>query len=146
MRFGRALGEVLGKAGIPYGYTLAVWSTGALCIGRFGLPRSTEVFLFLAGGTLGYAGLALFVTRGGVVRATRPPAALWENVIAVPAVLATYLLDGSVFASGANYFLSPFTTTVVYLLGLAALESRVASREERARTATGGRCRADDPR
>lgn len=145
MRSGRALGEVLGKAGIPYGYTLAIWSTGALCIGRFGLPRSTEVFLFLAGGTLGYAGLALLVTRGSVLRATRPPAALWENVMALPAVLATYLLDQLVSAPGANYFLSPFTTTVAYFVGLAALVSRVASREDRPRARTEERHGADDP-
>ncbi len=131
MNFGKALAEVVSKAGIPYGYTLTIWSTGALCIGRFGLPSTTEVFLFLAGGTGAYCGLALFVTRGGTVRAARSPAALWENVFAVPAIGATYGLDRVVSSPGANFLLSPFVATVVYIVGLAILVSWVTSREER---------------
>lgn len=139
MTFGKALAEVVSKAGIPYGYTLTIWSTGALCIGRFGLPSATEVFLFLAGGTAAYGGLALFVTRGGVVRAARPPAALWENVFAVPAVGATYGLDRLVSPAGANFFFSPLVSSLVYLVGLATLVSWVTSREERSRSAPEGR-------
>jgi hypothetical protein len=129
--FGRALAEVVSKAGIPYGYTLTVWSTGALCTGRFGLPSAAEVFLFLAGGTAAYGGLALLVTRGGVVRAARPPAALWENVFAVPAIGAAYGIDRLISSAGANFFLSPLVATLVYLVGLATLVSWVTSREER---------------
>jgi hypothetical protein len=131
VRFGKALAEVVSKAGISYGYTLAVWSTGAICAGRFGLPDAREVFLFLAGGTLAYGGLALAVGRGRVLRAARPPAALWENVLAVPAVGAAYGLDRLVPSADASFFLSPFVATLVYLVGLAALVSRVMAREVR---------------
>lgn len=131
MTFGKALAEVVSKAGVPYGYTLTVWSTGALCIGRFGPPSAAEVFLFLAGGTAAYGGLALVVTRGGSVRAARPPAALWENVFAAPAIVATFGLDRLVSSPGANYFVSPLAATVVYIAGLAVLVSWVTSREER---------------
>lgn len=131
MTFPKALAEVLSKAGIPYGYTLAIWSTGALCIGRFGLPTAAQVFLFVAGASVAYAGLALIVGRHRVVRATRPPAALWENVFAVPAVGVTYGIDGLISSAEANFFVSPLAATVVYLLGLALLVSRVTAREER---------------
>jgi hypothetical protein len=134
--FGRALTEVVSKAGIPYGYTLTVWSTGALCAGRFGLPSAGEVFLFVVGGTVAYGGLALLVSRGGVVRAVRPPAALWENVFAVPAIGAAYGLDQLVSSAGANFFLSPLVATLVYLAGVAILVSRVTSHEERSRPAS----------
>ncbi len=147
MSFGKALAEVVSKAGIPYGYTLTVWSTGAICAGRFGLPDPRQVFLFLAGGTLAYGGLALLVSRGGVLRAARPPAALWENVFAVPAVGLVYGLDGLVPSAAASFFLSPFVATFVYLLGLAALVSRVAAREgiRRAPSAPLGRPTSVEP-
>lgn len=123
------LREVVCKTGVPYGYTLTVWASGALCIGRFGLPSAGEVFLFVAGGTLGYVGLALLVGGTGVVRAARPPAALWENVSAVPAVGVTYALDRVVGSVGLNFFLSPLAATLTYLLALAVLVAWVMSRE-----------------
>lgn len=131
MTFPKALAEVVSKAGIPYGYTLAVWSTGALCIGRFGLPSAGQVFLFVAGGTVAYGGLALVVSRRHVIRAVRPPAALWENVFAVPAIGATYGIDRFISSSEANFFVSPLAATLVYMLGLALLVSRVTTREDR---------------
>lgn len=132
MTFSKALTEVVSKAGIPYGYTLTVWSAGALCIGRFGIPSAAEVFLFVAGGTVGYGALALVVSgRRRVVRAARPPAALWENAFAVPAIGTTYGIDRLVDSAGVNFFVSPLVATLVYLLGLAVLVSRISTLEER---------------
>lgn len=131
MTFTKALAEVVGKAGIPYGYTLTVWSTGALCIGRFGLPTPGEVFLFVAGGTLAYELLAVAVTRRAIVRAAKPPAALWENMFAVPAIGATFVLDRLIAARGPNFFLSPLVATFLYLIGVSLLVSRLSRIEER---------------
>lgn len=83
------------RAGVPYGYTLTIWSAGALCIRRFGLPGFAEVFLFALGGTAGYAALALLARRKG--RDRQPAAAachgapgpLWENAVVLPALALT---------------------------------------------------------
>ncbi|MBI3648646.1 MAG: hypothetical protein HY240_07860 [Actinobacteria bacterium] len=116
LKISESLTEVVSKAGVPYGYTLTIWTTGALCLGRFGLPSQAEVFLFVAGGTLAYVGLALLVTRGRTIRAARPPAALWENAFAVPAVGGTWAIDRLMVGAGWNFFLSPLLATTVYLL------------------------------
>jgi len=138
LRLDKALAEVVSSAGVPYGYTLAIWSTGALSIGRFGIPNAREVFLFLAGGSLAYVLLAMFVSRGRVVRATRAPAALLENVFAVPAVGVAYALGLFVGSASASFFLLPMAATVVYMLGLTVLTSRVVRREDRAAPRSSG--------
>jgi len=130
MSFTRSLGEVVSRAGIPYGYTLTVWSVGALCIGLFGLPSAGDVFLFLAGGTIAYAGLTLSVVRRGVVPRTGSPTALWENILAIPAVALAYATDRIVDSASVNYFLSPLVATLAYLLGLGLLVTMVTSRED----------------
>lgn len=40
--------------GIPYGYTIAVWSASALCISKYGVPNLKEVLLFVGGASAGY--------------------------------------------------------------------------------------------
>lgn len=130
MTFRGARAQVVCQGGVPYGYTLAVWSTGALCIGRFGLPTTGEAFLFVLGGSVGYGGLALVVRRQGGSLPTGRPMALWQNFFAIPAIGAAYGLDRAVPVAALNYFVSPLTTTLVYLLGLSWLISRVAGFKE----------------
>ena len=45
----RALETALHGAGLPYGYAVTVWSTGAVLIGAHGTPSVGRVFLFAAG-------------------------------------------------------------------------------------------------
>jgi len=136
----RWLPLVCERAGIPYAYTLTIWSAGALCIRRFGLPGAPEVFLFAAGGTIGYAALALGVRLG---RARSPataaegssvpgPGLLWENVVALPAIAVAAGVSALVPEAAANFLLVPLTATITYLTGLAVLVS-VTARARRAR-------------
>lgn len=129
MGFDRALAEVVSNAGIPYGYTLTVWGTGALCVARLGLPSAGEVFLFAAGGSIAYAALAWVSSQRGATRVVTPPPALWENVVALPVLGAVYGLDRVVTADLLSFFLSPLVATSLYLLGLALLVSRLQVRE-----------------
>jgi len=45
----RALETALHCAGLPYGYAITVWSTGAVLIDAHGPPSVGRVFLFAAG-------------------------------------------------------------------------------------------------
>jgi hypothetical protein len=49
----------------PYGYTLTVWSSGALLIHDRGLPSVWEIFLFVAGAITAFA--AIWVAARGAV-------------------------------------------------------------------------------
>lgn len=50
-------------AGLPYGYTVAIWSTGAVLIDSHGNPGPGFVFLFAGGASAAY-GLLKILSRG----------------------------------------------------------------------------------
>lgn len=52
--FRRQLQVSVSAAAAPYGYTLVIFSTGALAEGAIGNPRLPEVLLYLAGAVLGF--------------------------------------------------------------------------------------------
>jgi hypothetical protein len=138
----RWLPLVVARAGIPYAYTLTIWSAGALCIRRFGLPGVPEVFLFAVGGTIGYGALALGVrlgrARSSAAAAAGAPAPrpLWENIVALPAIAVAAGVSQLTPNADANFLVVPLTATVTYLLGLAVVMSatEAARRAGRART------------
>jgi hypothetical protein len=45
----------------PYGYTISIWSSGAVAMGVLGDPAPGEVLLFLGGASAGFLALALVV-------------------------------------------------------------------------------------
>lgn len=51
---------MVSSSAAPYGYTLTVWSSGALLIHFRRAPAVWEVFLFLAGAVAAFAALSLF--------------------------------------------------------------------------------------
>lgn len=124
-----ALPLVVERAGVPYGYTLSIWSAGALCVRRFGVPGLAEVFLFAIGGTAGYGALALWARRrhrdgqreGAACHAA--PGPLWENVVVMPALALTAAVAWLLPGAGLNFLVVPFVATVAYLAGLAVLIS-----------------------
>lgn len=50
---------MMSASAAPYGYTLTVWSTGALLIHFRHLPKVWEIFLFIAGAVVAFATLWL---------------------------------------------------------------------------------------
>ena len=44
-----ALGTMVAASAAPYGYTVTVWSSGAVVVRAPGTPRVAEVFAFIAG-------------------------------------------------------------------------------------------------
>jgi hypothetical protein len=56
----RAFATMVSSSAAPYGYTLTVWSSGALLIHFRHAPTVWEVFLFLFGAVVAFAALWLF--------------------------------------------------------------------------------------
>lgn len=61
-RYLGGLDTVLHGAGLPYGYTVTIWSTGGLLVWSQGSPDPASVFLFAAGAAAAY-GLLKVITR-----------------------------------------------------------------------------------
>ena len=52
---GAALGTLASASAAPYGFTLSVWSSGAILTHFRGAPNVGDVFLFIAGALAGFA-------------------------------------------------------------------------------------------
>jgi hypothetical protein len=111
--------------GAPYGYTLSVWTSGALLISAHGLPNLFHALSFMVGSVAGYAlvGALAFGNLGdpGDGAVGRAPA-LWGNVHVLSiggAILASY--SASHFLSGnLAWPATGFAATAAYLVLLAA--------------------------
>jgi spore maturation protein SpmB len=51
----------------PYGYTISIWSSGAVLMRSHGTPRLADVFAFLAGALTGF-GLMALLAHGTLIR------------------------------------------------------------------------------
>jgi len=65
------LARVVRAARTPYGYTLATWGAGILCIDIYGLPGLGGVLLFIGGGTAA-VGIVTWTVRNRVPAAEAP--------------------------------------------------------------------------
>lgn len=65
-----ALASIVTASAAPYGYTVSLWSSGALLIHYHGIPRPGEVFLFMVGALLGYGIVA--AAAHGALRSEGP--------------------------------------------------------------------------
>lgn len=105
----------------PYGYTLAVWSSGALLVHSHGVPSVPDVLTFVAGAIAGFDLLALVVvadTGGEIMAIDRRYDRLLGGVldwvalgIVVGGTSAVTAIHGWV-----PWLVVPFFTTVSYLL------------------------------
>ena len=123
----RALQTTLHGAGVPYGYAITVWSTGAALAGSHGGgPTNVEIALFALGATSAYSGLKLVTweTEGEAEKAlTASPNPLRAGVVhlaAIGAAIAAALLIAQIPGSVA-WLLAALAATVVYL-GVSSVE------------------------
>ncbi len=63
-RVRHAMSAAAAQAAIAYGYTLTVWSTGAVLMKIDGQPRIGDVFLFIGGAVAAFLAVELMATRG----------------------------------------------------------------------------------
>jgi hypothetical protein len=125
-----SLATIIPATAAPYGYTLAVWSCGAVLLRSHGTPSLTDTLLFVAGAIAGFNLLGAVAI--GVLGHARSIDRRRDRVLAgvfdwvalgavVAAVTATSAIRG-----WAAWLLGPFTATVVYL-SIASLQLAVLS-------------------
>lgn len=119
--FRRTLALVVAAMDLPFGYTLTIWSSGAIAIGRYGFPNVGEIFAFLLGGITAYVTLALLsipptptASRLEVRRSTT------LNVCAIVAAIAVSAISILVSFPYLGFFAAAAAGTLVYIVTLAA--------------------------
>jgi hypothetical protein len=123
----RTLKSIAGSSAVPYGYTLTVWSTGAVLMRSHGPPAVGDVFLFLVGGVAAFALIALLAAPSGEPPQTRPTDALRAGALHVAAVGGAVGIAALIAELGGAvaWPLGSFAATFAYL-ALAAVELMVA--------------------
>lgn len=124
-------GVVAGSA-IPHGYTLTVWTAGAVASHAQGsIPSAWDAFLFLAGASLAFGLMAVIGfgdLRASLAGAMRPSAQAWSaiHLVTVGASIGLVALIGSATKSAVLWPSAGFVATATFLAG-AALHSLVGA-------------------
>jgi hypothetical protein len=118
-RYRAALESAVSGSAAPYGYTLTVWTTGAIVIHARGLPTTVDAVLFVAGAIGGFVVSGLVAFGGVRSRLTLRPnrAALWSafHVGSVGVAVLAAGVVGHLLVHTAAWPLSGFVATVLYL-------------------------------
>jgi uncharacterized membrane protein YraQ (UPF0718 family) len=120
-----ALRAAVAASAAPYGYTLTIWTTGAVLSHARGIPRTGEALLFLVGAVAGYT-LVGGSAFGGISEHLVPEparAVVWGglHVFSVGLAVGTASLIAHYVQSTAAWPLAGLVSTTVYLL-LSALQ------------------------
>ncbi len=123
-RYRHGLRKAVGTSAGPYGYTLTVWTTGAVLIHARGVPSTFEALCFMFGAVLGFAaiGALAFRTNTGIrARAVSHPV-LWGSFHFVPvaASVGAASLTAHIVNGASDWPLAGFTATAIYLTFVAA--------------------------
>jgi len=126
-----SMATIIPATAAPYGYTLAIWSCGAVLLRSHGTPSFADTLLFVAGAIAGFNLLGLLAI--GVLGHARPIDRRQDRVlagvldwIALAAVVAAVFAI-SVIPGWAPWLLGPFTATLLYLV-IASLQLALLSR------------------
>jgi hypothetical protein len=125
-----ALGSTITASAAPYGYTLTIWSSGAILIRARGSPTVGDVFMFIAGALIGFDVLGA-VARGALNREESPHRrqdrvlAATLDWIAVGAAAGAVALLAEI-PSWVPWLIAPLLATIVYMLAAALQLSLVA--------------------
>jgi hypothetical protein len=106
----------------PYGYTLTVWTSGAVLTHARGVPTTVDALLFMGGAVTGFASVGLAVFGGFRARLagdSRPT--LWTGIHALSIALAigAAALAAHLVQDAGAWPLTGFAVTVIYLCALA---------------------------
>lgn len=130
-----ALATMVTASAAPYGYTISVWSSGAMLLRSRGVPNVAEVFAFLAGALAGFGVMAL-AAQGAVTHLE----ALDDASDRVVAGALHWLAAGAAVGAAAllaeingweAWPLASFAATSVYILGASAQLAVVNARRMR---------------
>ena len=109
----------------PYGYTLTVWTSGAVTMHSQGIPSTLEALLFLAGAVAGFAvvGAAAHGSPAEVLRASPDTRVrLWGgfHLPSVGIAIGAAALIGELAEAELAWALVGFAATSIYLVVIAA--------------------------
>ncbi|MGH2920196.1 MAG: hypothetical protein ACRDLS_16620 [Solirubrobacteraceae bacterium] len=105
-----AMATIATASAAPYGFTISLWSTGALLIHYHGIPRPGEVFLFVAGALVGFG--VVGAAAHGALR-TEGPLRVGQGHI-VTGLLHWFAVG---LAVGTVALVAPLTGVIAWLLG-----------------------------
>jgi len=117
-----AVGRVTSILSIPYGYTVTLWSAGALTFVRIGPPSVGDVLLFVTGAVTAFVTLA-FVGHDHLDAEVpmRVPSLVVVNLFPFVAAMALVALPARLVGTTLGYFTNSFLATSIYILSLAGL-------------------------
>lgn len=122
--YGRNLRTAVGASGAPYGFTLAVWTSGALLVHADGLPNTFDALSFMVGSVLAFATIGTIAFGGIGAHFEEEPrkSALWGNFhfLSVGMAIGTATLTVHHVHGRVIWPLVAFVVTAVYLLVLGA--------------------------
>jgi hypothetical protein len=109
----------------PYGYTLTIWTSGAVTTHARGIPAAWEALLFLAGAVLGFGvTAALAYGRPSEILASHEHGAvrLWGgfHLVSVGLAIGATAMVAAVIKSPTAWMIVGFGSTLVYLVVIAA--------------------------
>lgn len=117
-----AIGRVTSILSIPYGYTVSLWSAGALTIARLGPPSVLEVLLFVVGAVCAFVALAgLGHDHLEAEVPMRVPWLVVVNLFPIVAALIVVAFPSRMLGRSLAYFADSFLATAAYILSLAGL-------------------------
>ncbi len=121
MDYRHHLRAVVAASAAPYGYTLTLWTAGAVTSHASGLPSALDALLLLAGAVAGFAAVGAFAFGGinGVLApGTQGEIRVWGG-LHLPSVGSSILLVWLISESVGGHLVWPvvgFTATATYLL------------------------------
>lgn len=122
---------IVSSSAAPYGYTITVWSSGALLMHTHGPPAVRDVFLFAIGALIGFG--VLGVLASGPLSDVRPIERGSDRVVAgmldwvaVGASLGAVALLAQIHG-GVAWPLGSFAATLIFLVA-AGVQLAVSSR------------------
>jgi hypothetical protein len=127
---GDAAKAVLQGGALPYGYTITIWSTGAVLTGKHGSPGVGFVFLFAVGAIAGFAAVALIGAMSRSEPLEPAPRDLLVTGVTHVAAVGASIGATALIADMRNrvaWPLAAFAATAIYL-AVASLELQLAHR------------------
>jgi hypothetical protein len=123
-RYLHGLRKAVGTSAGPYGYTLTVWTTGAVLIHARGIPTTLEALMFMAGAVAGFAVVGAAAYRSSLplrAKSVSHPV-LWGSFHFIPvgASIGAAVIVAELVRGTKAWPLAGFTATAIYLTFVAA--------------------------
>ncbi len=117
-----AICRVTSILSIPYGYTVTLWSAGAMTVTRLGPPSTLDVLLFVLGAVTAFVALAgAGRTHLDAEVPMRVPAVVVMNLFPILAALGVIAFPIGAVSRSVGYFAGSFLATATYVVCLAGL-------------------------